>query len=121
MVLLLIQKLSIKAMEIKIHTRHVSLGEEREKIIRQKFEKLTTFAHRISDESSEIRVDLAHEESKKAEDAYLCTLTLFVPQDTLRAESRSASLESAIDDVLEKIKKPIEQYKDKMHHISERK
>ncbi len=108
-------------MEIKIHTRNVHLGEEREALIRQKFEKLTNFAHRISDESSEIRVDLAHEESRKNEDAYVCTLTLFVPQDTLRAESRSGSLETAVDEVIEKIKGPIEHYKDKTHHISERK
>lgn len=108
-------------MEIKIHTRDIHLGEERDKAIRKKFEKLTQFAHRIGDESSEIRVDMAHEEARKNDDAYLCTLTLFVPQETLRAESRSDSLETAIDDVLEKIKGPIERYKDKMHHLSERK
>lgn len=108
-------------MEIKIHTRAVKLGDKREKLIRQKFEKLTKFANRIGDESTEIRVDLAHEEARKKEDAYVCTLTLFVPQDTLRAESRSDSLETAVDEVLEKIRGPIEYYKDKMQHISERK
>jgi len=108
-------------MEIKIHTRNVSLSKEREETIRQKFLKLSNFAHRIGDESSEIRVDLAHETSRKNEDAYVCTLTLFVPNDTLRAASRSGSLETAIDEVLEKIKGSIERYKDKTHHISERK
>ena len=113
--------LSQKLMEIKIHTRNVNLSKDREATIRQKFQKLTNFAHRIADESSEIRVDLAHETSRKNDDAYVCTLTLFVPQDTLRATSRSGSLETAIDEVLEKIKGPIEYYKDKTHHISERK
>ncbi len=108
-------------MEIKINTRDVHLGDKREKVIRDKFQKLSKFADRIADESTEIRVDLIHEESKKKEDAYICTLTLFVPQDTLRAETRSHSLETAIDDVLEKIRGPIEYYKDKMQHISERK
>ncbi|MFH0838162.1 MAG: ribosome-associated translation inhibitor RaiA [Patescibacteria group bacterium] len=108
-------------MEIKILTRDVYLGAERERAVRKKFEKLTKFADRIGDESTEIRVDLAHEESKKKEDAYVCTLTLFVPQDTLRAESRSDSIETAIDDVLEKIKGTIEYYKNKTHRISERK
>ncbi|MBU0706269.1 HPF/RaiA family ribosome-associated protein [Patescibacteria group bacterium] len=107
-------------MEIKILTRDVYLSAEREKVIRGKFAKLTRFADRIGDESTEIRVDLAHEESRKKEDAYICILTLFVPQDTLRAESRSNSLETAIDDVLEKIKGPIEYYKNKTRHISER-
>ena len=108
-------------MEIKIHTRDVHLGDEWERVIRQKFMKLSSFADRIGDESTEIRVDLSHEAARKDDDAYVCTLTLFVPQDTLRAESRSASLETAVDDVLDKIKGPIERYKDKVHHISERK
>jgi len=108
-------------MEIKLHTRDVQLGDSQEQVIREKFLKLSKFADRIGDESSEIRVDLAHEEARKKGDAFLCTLTLFVPQDTLRAESRSDALETAIDDVIEKIKGPIERYKDKIHHISERK
>lgn len=107
-------------MRLEIHTRGIKLGAKREAAIRKKFEKLSTFAHRIGDESSEIRVDLAREESRKNDDAYVCVLTLFVPQDTLRAESRSGSLETAIDEVLEKIKGPIEYYKNKVHHISER-
>ena len=108
-------------MEIKIHTQHGELGEEREAFLRQKFEKLTQFAHRISDESSEIRVELIYQETRKTEDQYTCKLTLFVPGDTLRAESHDASLENAVDEVIEKIKKPIEHYKDKTHHMSERK
>lgn len=108
-------------MEIKIHTREVHLGAEREKAVRKKFEKLGKFADRVKDESTEIRVELAHEEAKKNEEAYVCVLTLFVPHDTLRAESRSGSLETAIDDVLEKIKGPIAHYKDKTQRISEKK
>lgn len=108
-------------MKIKIQTRGVHLGEKMETSILEQFKKLSKYAHRISDESSEIRVDLAHEESRKSDDAYVCILTMFVPNDTLRAESRSGSLETAIDDVLEKIKGPIEYYKNKVHHISERK
>lgn len=108
-------------MEIKLHTRDVFLGKEREKVIRKKFEKLGKFADRVKDESTEIRVELVHEEVKKNEEAYVCVLTLFVPQSTLRAESRSGSLETAVDEVLEKIKGPIEHYKDKTQHISDRK
>ena len=48
-------------MEIKIHTRNVYLGDEREAAIRKKFEKLANFADRIADESSEIRVELVHD------------------------------------------------------------
>jgi len=108
-------------MEIKIQTSQVELGQDRESYLRQKFEKLTQFADRIGDDSSEIRVELVYQDTKDKEDQYACKLTLFIPHDILRAEAYSASLENAVDEVIEKIKKPIEHYKDKTHHISERK
>lgn len=108
-------------MDIKLHTRDVHLGKEREKKVLDKFEKLGRFADRIGDESSEIRLELAHEESKKKEETFLCVLTLFVPHDTLRVESRSRTLETAIDEVLEKIKGPIARYKEKTEHLSTKK
>lgn len=107
-------------MQIKMHSQHVDLSEEREAYIRDKFEKVTHWADRLSDESVEIKVDLIHQAAKKREDAYECHLTIYVPHDTLRAEAHSDSLESAVDDVIEKIKTQIERYKDKEHHISER-
>lgn len=107
-------------MEIKIHTQNLELTAEQEARVHEKIEKLTHFAHKIGDSASTIRVDLIHEASKKPEEAFVCTLTLFVPHDTLRAEARDASVEAVVDDVVEKIKAPIERYKDKMHHISER-
>lgn len=110
-----------RTMEIKIQTHHVELGAKREDYFRQKFEKLTQFASRIGDESSEIRVEMEHEEARKTDEQYVCRLTLFVPHDTMRAEARSDSLETAVDEVIEKIKGQIEQYKDKIHHLSERK
>ena len=107
-------------MEIKIHSQHMELSAAQKEAIEAKCSKLAQFANRVSDDSSEIRDDVAHEASKRPEDAYVCKLTLFVPHDTLRAEARDSSLENAVDDVLEKIKAPIEHYKDKTHHISER-
>jgi len=107
-------------MQIKIHTQHVELSEERSAYFMEKFEKMTQWADRLADESSEVRVDLIHQSAKKPEDAYECHLTLFVPHDKLRAEAHSDSLENAVDDVLLKIKSQIERYKDKTHHISER-
>ncbi len=107
-------------MEIKIHTQQVDISAEREAYIRAKFEKITHWAERLSDESVEIKVDLIHQAAKKPEDVYECHLTLFVPGETLRAEAHSDSLENAVDEVIEKIKAPIQRYKDKMNPISGR-
>jgi len=108
-------------MKIKIHSKHIDLGPTQEALIHQKFEKITRLAHRLTDESTEIRVDVEHEESKKQEDSYLCKLTLFVPGDTLRAESRGNTLEDSVDAVVEKIKGPIARYKEKTQRISDHK
>lgn len=107
-------------MEIKIHAQHLNLSPDQEARIKERFEKLTDYAHKIADEASTMRVDLIHEDTKNADEAYACNLTLFIPQDTLRAEARAGSLDNVIDEVIEKIKAPIERYKDKMNHISER-
>lgn len=108
-------------MKINIHAKHLDLGPTQEDLVRQKFEKLVHLANRIDDESTEIRVDLEHEESRRQEDAYLCKLTLFVPGDTLRAEARGTTLEDCVDSVVEKIKGPISKYKEKTQHISDHK
>lgn len=108
-------------MQIKILTQNIKLNKAQEVMVRKKVEKLTTYAARISDESSEIKVDISHQKSKKPEDAYLCVLTLFVPRNILRAEARHESLRSVIDEVVEKIKGQIEYYKAKVCHLNEHK
>ena len=101
-------------MQIKIVSQNLNLNEVQEEMVRSKVQKLATFAARISDESSEIKIDISYEKSKKPEHAYRCVLTLFVPQDTLRAKARNESLRSVIDEVIEKVKGQIEHYKAKI-------
>jgi len=108
-------------MQIKIITQNLNLNKAQEDMVRKKIEKLATYAARISDESSEIKVDISHEKSKKPEHSFRCTLTLFVPQHTLRAKARHESLRSVIDEVIEKIKGQIEHYKSKINRIDKRK
>ena len=108
-------------MQIKIISQNLNLSDEQESFIREKVEKLSTYAARISDESTEIKVDLSRKQSKDPEDAQSCKLTLFVPGDTLRAEGRSESLRNVLDETIEKIKGQIERYKNKTQHISEHK
>ncbi len=103
-------------MQIKIHTQHLNLGESQEELILSKVQHLATLTERIKDDSSEIKVDLNHEQSRAQEDAYTCHITMFVPHDTLRAESSNSSLENSVDDVVSKLKAQIEHYKAKTHN-----
>ncbi len=108
-------------MQTKIIAQNISLSKDQEEQIRAKVEKLATYADKISDTSSEIKVEISHEHSKKPEQAYHCVLTIFVPKSVLRAEARMESLRSVVDEVVEKIKTQIEHYKAKLHHMDERK
>ncbi|MBU1018217.1 ribosome-associated translation inhibitor RaiA [Patescibacteria group bacterium] len=102
-------------MQIKIKSQNLNLNDEQKALIESKVEKLKNLADRLDDESAEFRVEVRHEKARKAEDAYVCQLTIFVPNAVLRAESREESIENAVDDCLDKIYKPIERYKAKMH------
>jgi len=108
-------------MQIKIISQNISLSKDQEDLIRAKVEKLATYAGKIYDESSEIKVEMSHEHAKKPEQAYGCILTIFVPKSTLRAEARMESVRSVVDEAIEKIKGQIEHYKAKLHHMDERK
>lgn len=108
-------------MQINLHADNLSLDEKQEKQILGKFEKLTRFADRLSDEASEMKINLQYEHTGKPRFRFACIVTVFVPRDTLRAETHADTLENAIDDVIDKMKKQIEHYKSKLHHLEERK
>lgn len=107
-------------MQIKIYTKNLELDARQKTMMEGKISNITHLAHRIQDESSVIQVDLAYEEVKAAEDAYVCALSLFIPHATLRAETRGESLENALDAAVEKLKPQIEKYKAKEHRMNER-
>ncbi len=108
-------------MQIKIHEHHVTLGEERKEYIEAKLENLAHLADRLNDESTEIKLELEHIDSRQSEDAYTAKLTIFPPHgNSMRAEAHSDNLESAVDSTLDKIKPQIEHYKAKLHHMGDR-
>ena len=107
-------------MNIKINAQHLTLSPKQEEAFRLKIEHLARLASRLEDESSELRMDLIFRETRRPADAYECHLTCFVPQDILRAEAQGASLENAVDEIVDKMKTQIERYKDKLHHLHER-
>ncbi len=102
-------------MQIKIKSQQLNLSDNQQDLIESKVEKLKNLADRLDDESTEFRVEVKHEKARKTEDAYVCQLTIFAPNAVLRAESRGENVESAVDDCMDKIHKPIERYKAKMH------
>lgn len=101
-------------MEIKIRSQHLNLSDSQKDLIETKVKKLSHLSDRLSDESSEFRVEVKHEKSRKTSDAYVCQITIFAPSAVIRAETRNETIENAVDECVGKIKVQIERYKAKM-------
>lgn len=100
-------------MQIHIQAHHLHLNEEDMEYINMKMEKITTLSKRLKDDSSEIRVDVYHNQTKSVEDEIQCTITLHVPKDTLRAEAHGSKVHEAVDLAKKKLIPQIEVYKEK--------
>ncbi len=107
-------------MEIKIKSKHINLSDGQKNTIHDKVGRLQHLADRLSDDSTEFRVEIRHEESRKADDAYICQLTIFAPHSVIRTEARNNSISTVVDECMDKIKSQIERYKAKIHRSSKK-
>ena len=107
-------------MQLKIKSKNLNLSDGQKELLETKVMKLQNFADRLGDESVEFRVEVRHEKSRKASDAYICQLTIFAPSAVIRAETRKETIENALDECLDKIKVQIERYKAKLHRSEKR-
>ena len=107
-------------MQIRIKTQHLNLSDKQRQSIEKKVEKLKNLADRLDDESTEFRIEVKHEKSRKTNDAYACQLTIFAPQAVIRAETRNDTIENAVDECMDKIKTQIERYKAKIQRSNKK-
>jgi len=107
-------------MQIKIQSQNLSLSSEQKEFIETKVQKLVHLTDRLSDDSSEVKVNFDFGHSHNPEEAYKCIINFVVPRDLFHAEAKADSLDSALEAAIHKVRPQIEQYKDKMHHISDR-
>jgi putative sigma-54 modulation protein len=107
-------------MQVKIKSKNLNLSDGQKDLIETKVLKLQNFADRLGDESAEFRVEVRHEKSRKASDAYICQLTIFAPSAVIRSETRNETIENAVDECMDKIKGQIEKYKSKMHRTGKK-
>lgn len=101
-------------MQIKIKSKNLNLSDSQKEAIETKVTKLQNLADRLSDESTEFRVEVRHERARKSTDSYICQLTIFAPNSVIRAETRNETIENAVDDCMNKIRSQIERYKAKI-------
>jgi len=99
----------VTEMEITIKTRNLELGDWLKTYIERKVNKLDRFLPGIV----EARIELQVQGTKSAGDRNTVQVTLRKNGIILRAEERSADMQTAVDMVLEKMSRQIERYKGK--------
>lgn len=101
-------------MNILHHEKNFQYTDRELLIIAKKIGKLATYCKRLKDESSSIRIDAERRDTKKDRDSVKMTITLDLPQKTLRAESRRADVLDAAERCIAKLEPQAKKYKDQM-------
>lgn len=100
-------------MHIEHYEKGIRYTDKELLLLARKLGKMATYCSRLKDESSVIRVDAEHRPTKKARDEVHVTITVELPQKTLRSESRKATVVEAIDRCVEKMEPQLQKYKDR--------
>lgn len=98
-------------MDISIHGRNITITDDLENYARKKLDKLDRYLPNIA----EIRVDLAHEHTKRGEDLVSAQVTIRHKRGAiLRAEERSAGdVLVAVNGALDNMHRKIQRFKGK--------
>jgi len=96
-------------MQVIIQGRNVEVTDRLREYVESKVERLDRYLPAIT----EARVELSTEQTRSAEDRQVAQLTLHIKGVLLRSEERSADMFTAVDNVMDKIKRQIDRYKSK--------
>lgn len=96
-------------MQVKIHGRNFEISPRLQEYVEAKASRLDRYLGTIN----EVRVDLAVENTRSAQDSQVAQFTVRSKKTILRAEERSDDMFASIDAVLDKLHRQIERYKGK--------
>lgn len=103
-------------MHIKHHEKGFHYTDKQLLTIARKIGKLASYCSRIKDESSIIHVDAERRDTEKKRDQMKVSITLDLPEKSLRAESRRPDVLEGVDRCIEKLQPQVEKYKAKHMH-----
>lgn len=81
-------------------------------LLAKKIGRLATYCERLKDEASWIRVEAERRPTEKAQDRVKVTITVELPKEKFRVESRRATALQAVDRCMEKLEPQIKRYKE---------
>lgn len=94
-------------MEIKYYVQNFVLDDNNKKILEEKIKKLEHF----SDKIWEAKVDVSYNPNRAKEGIFRLEINLRMPNKLLRGVVRAANLQTAIDQVEQKLKRQLRKYK----------
>ncbi len=106
-------------MQVQHFEKGVSYSSDDLILLAKKIGKLATYCRFLKGEGSSIRVESERRDTKKDRDQVKVMITLRLPKEILRAESRKSSALVALDSCISKLKEQVTAYKE-MHTGKER-
>lgn len=103
-------------MELLIKGRNLEIEETAHEYIRGKLDRLARHLPDIG----EVKVELTRETTKAAEKRYVAQVTINTHGTLLRGEERAATINAAIDTVVDVLNRQIERFKDKLYRSRRR-
>ncbi len=99
-----------------MHVEHFEKGvrynDQELLLLAKKIGRLATYCRFLKDESSSIRVEAIHRDTKKDRDQMKVVVTVFLPKKVLRAESRKNYVLDGVDSCIEKLEQQVKTYKE---------
>ncbi len=101
-------------MQVEHFERGISYNSDELILLARKLGRLATYCRFLKDEGSSIRVEAERRDTKKDQDQVKVMITIRLPKEILRVESRKNQVLEAVDSCVEKLEEQVKRYKE-MH------
>lgn len=102
------------SMQVEHFERGISYNADELILLAKKIGKLATYCRFLKDEGSSIRVEAERRDTKKDRDQVKVAITVHLPKEVLRVESRKNQVLEAVDSCIKKLTEQVKSYKE-MH------
>ena len=104
----------IPFMQVEHFEKGISYNADELILLAKKIGKLATYCRFLKDEGSSIRVEAERRDTQKDRDQVKVMVTVRLPKEIIRSESRKNRVMDAIDSCMEKLEDQVKRYKE-MH------
>ncbi len=106
-------------MQVEHFEKGISYNADELILLAKKIGRLATYCRFLKDEGSSIRVEATRSDTKKDRDQITVMVTVHLPKEILRVESRKNRVMDGVDRCMEKLEDQVKRYKE-MHTGRER-